>query len=406
MYSSSLTLHRYTSFNYLQIVHDQMEVDSPAPNSAPEVNHIHLDKPNISFNQLRNYIYSKDYSINPSLITYRTIKFLVENGRWEKLLQNYSLDEDSQNQMIMNTSCLNTANLIEKILGLNLIGQLNFSFTKSISIPLESLESKEEDELLQDQGSVFLLKITSLLDEAPEYFNNGIPEIDWYGTTGNPYLNGLLRKFIETIKPEINKIQENIKLDKNQKEKIVNKYLSQLNYNFNRSRIDEFSKTILQNAPHVSCTNSFMYAVVLLEPPIKNNRYVGNSSEFKHVSFIEQYFSAKERFSSHKARYRLYQSMVGQATLKEEFKNRNFGDNEEGTWDITQLSQHLNNLQLYFEKNETKTFKDCYGYPLSNFPRFTMYQNALRGVTFRFSSSSFNPQTTVEKLAALINNHL
>jgi len=349
-----------------------------------KTNRDYLNNQVIREGELNDYIFSKDLNIDPPLITYRVIKFIVENA-WEKLLNVVHIDPNTFDSKSFTTSCTNTAHLIEKLLGLKLMNKLE-CVPAVLDIPL-SLNN-------QDQ---FCLFIPNLLGSGADYEL----KTKWHSKKVAPQEDN----FIDKIKPKIDQLQKDTKKNSAQKIQELTTYLNNLEFNFGCNEIKRFSAKLFKNEHLVSNKNSYMYAVAFLAPNYIDGNYVKEVPSYAHIELIEQYYSTIEKTSLNKVRYRVYQSMVLQVKLNDDFKKRNYGNYEEGTWNSLQLCEHIKTIYHFFEKNQNKSFEDCFGYPSSiDYPLHTLTENTLNGITFRFSSSAFNPTETVKKLAELINS--
>jgi hypothetical protein len=209
--------------------------------------------------------------------------------------------------------------------------------------------------------------------------------------------NEYLKPFLELTKPIINSCFEIDKSSskKEANEKIISNLenaLMNLKYDFNRTIILSLKLEMEENQlKKVNDQTSFVYYLAIHVP--KTHKNEKDSIEFYHAFVIEQFKTENSVL------YRLYNSWINGMTLLEFFQKKNYGDSAEGCFTFEQISEFLNDVHRIVapttDQKEIGGLREkCFGHnPLHMLPSisFDPQKRMLKGLSFRYVSSEFNP---------------
>jgi hypothetical protein len=222
----------------------------------------------------------------------------------------------------------------------------------------------------------------------PDYFN--VSKITQDKIIAS-YMKEDLDKFVDFIKKQF---------EKNPKEEALETFKKGIrNYDFNKTFLEKFQYEMTENSLSVKENASFVYFVGMPYNIIRKNSSDSSFNfSFDHVFIIEQFFDTDTK----DARYRLYQSWIGEATLNDDLKRRR---NERGMSEA-EMDIFLEKLQTFYSPNTTedvakRLMEECFGYNYSSEDTnlVTFDEKGLRGKALRYFSYGFNPEKVIDNLA-------
>ena len=179
----------------------------------------------------------------------------------------------------------------------------------------------------------------------------------------------------------------------------------EVDYDFNRTTMDQLKKEIDINSKDVKPDSSFIYYSAIIAPDNTENRGV----PFYHAFAIEQFFDK----SSCSVRYRQYQTWIKEMDLAASLQKKNYTPDGGGSISHEEFKQFLEDLGLIVCKTTVdqaqiqKAHERCFGfqndlpYPLN---RFDEDGKKLEGVALLYIARKINPRDCLNNFVSFIES--